>query len=638
MSEQSTELDTLRGLRAFATVTQFLHIFHEAFDLEDFDTDYFEQELVSDYSSYLIQLAVKMLRVLTLNRLIHHDTWALYLARQYSKRGLSPSFLIHTPATPEGAHSVHQPLVVADSLSSQANTISQLSSPVSSHSAELTVDYRPDASPSHISPIDVGSPRKQRQSVLYKTMFELDVVERIYTFYLMSEWLMEDPSRLRAKLKDEEDCIDWRVVPLGYDSRARTYWLFDDNRLYRESLPSETPHLNGKQTFKKATSRKGKGKPRSNPLNSQESASNTRGDTPKAWHEEDSSRLGKWEVLYVTLQDWESAGELFKRPRNVNERFLQQRLQDDIMPQVLAELHAKKKKQEMDDAIQRRKRSTRLKLKQAREQEQKRKEVNEIPKSPSRLVPLIEQEVVQRKEMSVTQRMSREQRLLERQNRLLGFPPTSGAPINGTNAGTRRHSDHNGLVQVTSANHMDGKSGATRDRKRKQDGLDSTCQHQTTSATKTSKRQGRKPFGKKRGRPPKYPRMTNVSDDEEEEDSWAFACICGVAGQNINDGKPMAACESCQVWQHIHCTDKMDRQLGRPPRNWDTDEFICKRCQALPRLSLPSPRPSVQLEDGSEQTDRKPETTLLDTATSVNMVHVPNAPQGRNIADWTISE
>ncbi|KAJ1658525.1 hypothetical protein IWQ61_002247 [Dispira simplex] len=633
MSEQSTELDTLRELRAFATVTQFLHIFHEAFDLEDFDTDYFEQELVSDYSSYLIQLAVKMLRVLTLNRLIHHDTWALYLARQYSKRGLSPSFLIHTPATPEGAHSVHQPLVVADSLSSQANTISQLSSPVSSHSAESTVDYRPDASPSHTSPIGVGSPRKQRQSVLYKTMFELDVVERIYTFYHISEWLMEDPSRLRAKLKDEEDCIDWRVVPLGYDSRDRTYWLFDDNRLYRESLPSETPHMNGKQTFKKATPRKGKGKPRSNPLNSQESASNTRGDTPKAWREEDSSRLGKWEVLYVTLQDWESAGELFKRPRNANERFLQQRLQDDIMPQVLAELHTKKKKQEMDDAIQRRKRSTRLQLKQARKQEQKRKEVNGIPKSPSRLVPLIEQEMVQRKEMLVTQRMSREQRLLERQNRLLGFPPT-----NGTNAGTRRHSDHNGLTQVTSANHMDGKSRATRDRKRKHDGLDSPCQHQTTSATKTSKRQGRKPLGKKRGRPPKYPRMSNVPDDEEEEGSWTFACICGVAGQNVSDGKPMAACESCQVWQHIHCTDKMDQQLGRPPRNWDTDEFFCERCQVLPRLSLSSPRPSVQLEDRSEQIGREPETTLLDTATSVNMVHVPNAPQGRNIADWTISE
>ncbi|KAJ1954735.1 hypothetical protein IWQ62_005686 [Dispira parvispora] len=461
-------------------------------------------------------------------------------------------------------------------------------------------------------------------------MAELDVVERIYTFYHMSEWFMEDPSRLRAKLKDEEDCIDWRVIPLGYDSKHRTYWLFDDNRLYRESLPSETMHPNGKQKFNKATPRKGKRTPRMNASTSQDIIFNTRGDTPEAWLAEDSSRLGKWEVLYVTLQDWNSAGELFKRPRNADERFLQQRLQDDIMPQVLAELRAKKKKQEVEDAIQHRKRSTRLQLKQAQKQEQEHREAHEISKSPSPTVPLIEQEVAQRKEKLVTQRMSREQRLLERQNRLLGSPSAGEAPTNGTSAGTPTHSDHKGLVQVTSADQVVGKSEETRDRKRKYDGLDSPRQQKTTSATKASKQRGRKPSGKKRGRPPKYPRPLNVSDDneeeEEEEGDWVFKCVCGVAGQNVNDGKPMVACESCQVWQHIHCTDKMDRQLGRPPRNWDTEEFICERCQNLPRPSLPSPRPSVQLGDGLQQVDREPEPTLPNTTTSFLTDHPQTLP------------
>ena len=47
-----------------------------------------------------------------------------------------------------------------------------------------------------------------------------------------------------------------------------------------------------------------------------------------------------------------------------------------------------------------------------------------------------------------------------------------------------------------------------------------------------------------------------------------------------DDGSPLLCCGKCSKWQHIACHDSADRQAGRPKRNWDTEEFTCRTCQA----------------------------------------------------------
>jgi hypothetical protein len=37
-------------------------------------------------------------------------------------------------------------------------------------------------------------------------------------------------------------------------------------------------------------------------------------------------------------------------------------------------------------------------------------------------------------------------------------------------------------------------------------------------------------------------------------------------------------CGRCSKWQHIMCHDRHDAAAGRPKRNWDAEDFICKRC------------------------------------------------------------
>ncbi|KAJ7895858.1 hypothetical protein B0H13DRAFT_2034594 [Mycena leptocephala] len=64
-------------------------------------------------------------------------------------------------------------------------------------------------------------------------------------------------------------------------------------------------------------------------------------------------------------------------------------------------------------------------------------------------------------------------------------------------------------------------------------------------------------------------------------DDWVLNCeICHRSGVNIDDGMSMLCCGLCSQWHHTKCHDLADKQAGRPRRNWDQVEFICRQCQA----------------------------------------------------------
>lgn len=46
-----------------------------------------------------------------------------------------------------------------------------------------------------------------------------------------------------------------------------------------------------------------------------------------------------------------------------------------------------------------------------------------------------------------------------------------------------------------------------------------------------------------------------------------------------DDGVPIMCCGRCSKWQHIMCHDRHDAVAGLPKRNWDAEDFICKRCR-----------------------------------------------------------
>lgn len=46
------------------------------------------------------------------------------------------------------------------------------------------------------------------------------------------------------------------------------------------------------------------------------------------------------------------------------------------------------------------------------------------------------------------------------------------------------------------------------------------------------------------------------------------------------------SCGRCSVWQHITCHNLVDEKAGRPPRNWESVDFICRRCTRLSQHAI----------------------------------------------------
>ena len=69
-----------------------------------------------------------------------------------------------------------------------------------------------------------------------------------------------------------------------------------------------------------------------------------------------------------------------------------------------------------------------------------------------------------------------------------------------------------------------------------------------------------------------------------------------------DDGSPLLCCGKCSRWQHIACHDSADRKAGRPKRDWDKEEFICRACQsrsnANGRLLVPNGSSSASYDAG----------------------------------------
>lgn len=61
----------------------------------------------------------------------------------------------------------------------------------------------------------------------------------------------------------------------------------------------------------------------------------------------------------------------------------------------------------------------------------------------------------------------------------------------------------------------------------------------------------------------------------EEEDDWVFDCaVCGMHGENLDDGTHSIACEKCSIWQHSSCHGIREEDAER-----EDFHFVCSDCR-----------------------------------------------------------
>lgn len=253
----------------------------------------------------------------------------------------------------------------------------------------------------------------------------------------------------------------------------------------------------------------------------------------------------EWETICVTLCEWEHICERFQGATHYAERALYKVLSQEIVPAITAELREIQRKRHLEEAVSHRKRSSRLAVKEnekeeARQAAMKRAEEEEKLSRARRLEARQKREEEERLKREV----AREKRRLDREER-----------ERRAQTGAEQQSNPGSLVDVVGDDSLPGNAPA-------------------------------KPPKGRPGRP-KTKALTQVSSSASASGSrtpvgedWVLDCdICHRTGVNKDDGSPLLCCGKCSKWQHIACHDLADRQAGRPKRDWDREEFICRACQ-----------------------------------------------------------
>ncbi|EHK16366.1 uncharacterized protein TRIVIDRAFT_173895, partial [Trichoderma virens Gv29-8] len=339
----------------------------------------------------------------------------------------------------------------------------------------------------------------------------------------------EDEPRSFADL----DIFTKRIEPYGWDSEDRTYYVLDDNRVYRlsEAPPSH-----------KAASSKPTRQPRRSGKRRRISEAVDDHTTPLSNAPEldlEDSHLGGmvWECVAVTLEEVQALVNSLASSRDENEKILRRQLRDHLVPILeKQEEDRNRRKMKREKELQtlakmaNAKRSSRIAMKaEQRQQEEKAKIEQELLREAAATQQREEQkrEKIQRElEMRL---VSREQRLKKREERRL-VRGESGTPASADEGSEAAGADETPL-QPQSQIEIGGNAHV-------------------------------------------------IKDKQDEEEGWVFDCSCGLYGQ-VDDGNHSIACERCNVWQHSKCLGISEAAADHPDFH-----FICASCRQRDALEV----------------------------------------------------
>ncbi|KAM0271602.1 hypothetical protein ACHAQH_009050 [Verticillium albo-atrum] len=367
---------------------------------------------------------------------------------------------------------------------------------------------------------------------------EFDALTKIRVLQQLTQWVMRHPDRLREKMGEPKDIeqTSWRIEPMGWDADDRTYFVLDDNRVYRMTdAPPPTP-----QKKKTKSARHGRRASKRRRTSTVMDAEDT--DEPVEQLSMASGGLGLqdedfggmlWECIAITLDEVRALVASFHKTRDENEKVLKSQLEEHVLPILEKQEDSRKRK-----ALQRErellnlskmvnaKRSSRLANKheqqlaeeQAREEEQRRKVEEAAARKAEQKQQKLEAE--------------RNRRLASREN---------------------RQKDR----EARRLKHEDELSNLSEDSRNGGQGSERLSDRQRTAEILKNKQ------------------ALQELDQEDEEDDWIFDCVCGAYGQ-VDDGTHSIACEQCNVWQHSKCVGVREDEAEESDFH-----FICSSCQRV---------------------------------------------------------
>lgn len=144
------------------------------------------------------------------------------------------------------------------------------------------------------------------------------------------------------------------MEPYGYDSEDRDYFVLDDDRLYRKTVPPPPPppaKAKAKSKAKKSKStRSSKRRKLSTPLPDSDGEAyvendETNADVKEEENAEDDGFGGMtWECIAITLADYQAFLETIKKSRDPNEKVLYKEIIAGVIPLLEKRAEAQRQK------------------------------------------------------------------------------------------------------------------------------------------------------------------------------------------------------------------------------------------------------------------------------------------------------
>ncbi|KAF9775227.1 hypothetical protein IL306_006675 [Fusarium sp. DS 682] len=335
--------------------------------------------------------------------------------------------------------------------------------------------------------------------------------------------------------------------PYGWDADDRTYFVLDDNRVYRLTEPPMTTKPAKPKKSRASYGSRRSSKRRRTTLNAEEEEmadtdQETKDDTPA---EDDGLGGMTWECLAVTLDDVRSVVDGFRKTRDENEKILRDQLEKHLVPILEKQEQSRQRRElqrerELANAAKmaNAKRSSRIagKLEQQRHEEQIREEERHRK----------EEEANKRREELAQMKMEdeRDKRLVSREQRL-------------REREARRIQHEEELAQLSEdSKNLSSSSGRVSERR-----LQVEIERNKQA----------------------------LKELEDEEEDWIFDCTCGLYGQ-VDDGAHSVACERCNVWQHSKCVGLSEEAADQPEFH-----YICTSCTRREQEAK-RPRPTIKLK------------------------------------------
>ncbi|PSK45320.1 hypothetical protein B9Z65_2460 [Elsinoe australis] len=431
---------------------------------------------------------------------------------------------------------------------------------------------------------------------------ELDIFTKIKVLQQLSVWTLGNADRIRSVM-DETDAgqLLWRIEPFGWDADDRTYFVLDDDRLYRRTdVPIPPTSTKPEAKPKPKGKSKPKSKPRSKPTRSskriklstleaesedeaeQEDETEVNGDdtaqadAPQPG-EDDGFGGMKWECVAVTMDEYQDFLESIRRSRDSNEKTLHKQIVNNVIPILeeraedrRRELLKKQRDWENEQKLMTAKRSSRIAGKM-----EKQKEEEEVRAA----------EAKRRADLEMAHKEQQKQQKMEEASYHINVPST---PV------TNNSQDRNSRMQTREQRLKEREvkrilheEELAKLEERKARGEDDESRHSSRNLENEMER-----------------RQRELDELKEEEDNWVFDCSgCGLYGENIDDGTHSIACERCNIWQHSKCNGVKEADAER-----EDFHFICSDCKRKEEDAKKPKIPPLKLgrvgASSSPQTDK----------------------------------